>query len=99
MSLASTLQADLPPAPGAKRARAPRATSRQSGQGATRPRKVSFYLSAEAVRKLGVVASMEDTDKSKILERIIAEAPALRRWVVSDRAKLAVGATPEVSSD
>jgi hypothetical protein len=99
MSLASTLPTDLPHAPTSKRARSSKATSRQGSAVAARPRKVSFYLSAEAVRKLGVVASMEDTDKSKILERIIAEAPSLKRWVVSDRAKPSDQETMEVSTD
>lgn len=102
MSLASTLPTDLlqpSSGPVAKRTRSPRATSRHAGAVAARPKKVSFYLSAEAVRRLGIAATMGDTDKSKILEAIIAEAPALKRWVVQDRAKPADQAMVSSSED
>lgn len=88
MSLATSLPTDLPNAPASKRPRSPRATSRLASAVPARPRKVSFYLSPEAIRRLGVAATMTDSDKSKVLEAIIAEAPALKRWVVSDRAKV-----------
>jgi hypothetical protein len=68
-----------------RRPRSPRATSRRSDQAAERTRKVSFYLSAESCRRLGVAASMEDTDKSRVVEKLIREG--LKRWVVADRAK------------
>jgi hypothetical protein len=68
-----------------RRARSPRATSRPKDQVAERPRKVSFYLSADACRRLGVAASMEDTDKSRVVERLIRDG--LKRWVIADRAK------------
>lgn len=99
MSLATTIATDHPAVQVAKRTRSPKATSRQGSAVASRPRKVSFYLSAESIRRLGVAATMTDSDKSKVLESIIAEAPALKRWVVSDRAKSSVEATPEVSAD
>jgi hypothetical protein len=60
-------------------------TSPRIDERAERPRKVSFYLSADAVRLLGVAASMEDTDKSRVVERLIREG--LNRWVVVDRAR------------
>lgn len=68
----------------ARRPRVAKATSRQA---APKPRKVSFYLSDSAIRKLGVAAAMEASDKSSLVERLIQEG--LRRYVVSDRAKLA----------
>jgi hypothetical protein len=97
MSLASmpTTTTDLPPHQAPRRARSPRATSRQV---AGKPRKVSFYLSPEAIRRLGIAATMGDMDKSKVLETIIAEAPSLRRWVVGDRAKSADQAMPSTSA-
>jgi hypothetical protein len=87
MSLAMTTTSDHPAVPVARRTRTPKVTSRRNHQADSKPRKVSFYLSADAIRRLGVAASMEDTDKSKVLERVIAESPALRRWVIQDRAR------------
>lgn len=78
-------------------AKAPKGTSRQ---GDAKPKKVSFYLSPEAIRRLGVTAAMESTDKSRVVEQLIADH--LKRWVVSDRARSADGAmvaTQEVSAD
>ena len=78
-------------------ARAPKGTSRPD---APKPKKVSFYLSPEAIRRLGVTAAMESTDKSRVVEQLIADH--LKRWVVSDRARSADGAmvaTQEVSAD
>lgn len=77
--------------------RAPRATKAAGRQVATKPRKVSFYLSDEAVRRLGITATMESCDKSSVVERLVMDG--LRRWVVSDRAKSADQATVEVSAD
>jgi non-ribosomal peptide synthetase component E (peptide arylation enzyme) len=62
-------------------------------------KKVSYYLSKQAVKRLAVAATMSDESSSALLEEIIAESPSLRRWVVSDRAKVADQATVEVSSD
>lgn len=83
----STDVLDPPADPTSKPARSPRATSRRKPQADEKPRKVSFYLSPAAIRRLGVAASMEDTDKSKILEQVIRDSAVLRRWVVSDRAR------------
>jgi hypothetical protein len=102
MSLAAAVSPTLeglPTAPAAKRARSPRATSRQGSQAAKASRKVSFYLSSEAIRRLGIAATMNDSDKSRVLEQVIAESPSLRRWVVSDRAKASAEATQDLSSD
>lgn len=99
MSLATSMPTSLENPPAAKRTRSPRATSRQGSAAASKPKKVSFYLSPEAIRRLGIAATMGDTDKSKILEMVISESPSLRRYVVSDRAKVADQAMVEVSSD
>lgn len=87
MSLATTNLTDLPAAPTARRARSPRATSRQADRADSKPRKVSFYLPPELVRRLGVMASMMDSDKSKVLGQVLASSPMLRRFVVSDRSR------------
>jgi hypothetical protein len=93
MSIATSITTDHPPAPAAKRARkarADKATQAIKGpkvgklaKGAT---KVSFYLSPEVIRRLKITAVALSTDTSDVLEKILAEAPALRRWVLSDRA-------------
>lgn len=80
-----------------KRPKSARATSRHRSNIPSKSRKVSFYLSPESIRRLGVAATMTDSDKSRILEAIIASAPELKRWVVSDRAKSSDGAMSEVS--
>jgi hypothetical protein len=101
MSLATTLPMKaegLPSGQVGKRSRSPKATSRQGSQVASKTRKVSFYLSPEAIRRLGVAATMTDSDKSQVLEAIITSAPEIKRWVVSDRAKSSDGAMSEVSS-
>jgi hypothetical protein len=101
MSLASTIATStegLPKGQVAKRPRSARATSRQGSHVATKSKKVSFYLSPEAIRRLGIAATMTDSDKSRVLEAIIADAPILKRWVVSDRAKSDASAMSEVSS-
>jgi muconolactone delta-isomerase len=90
MSIATTMATATPDhlAPqAARRAKSTRATSRRADQGASKPRKVSFYLSPEAIRRLGVAASMLDTDKSKVLEQVLATSPTLKRFVVSDRSR------------
>lgn len=102
MSLATSIPTkveNLPNGQVGKRPRPARATSRQGSNVATRSRKVSFYLSPEAIRRLGVAATMTDSDKSRVLEAIIAGAPELKRWVVSDRAKSSEPAMSEVSPD
>jgi hypothetical protein len=71
-------------------------TSPRIDERAERPRKVSFYLSADAVRLLGVAASMEDTDKSRVVERLIRDG--LKRWVIADRSKPDTSVMQEVSA-
>jgi hypothetical protein len=85
MSLATSL--DAPVSAVTRSAKASKATSRRSSQVSEKPRKVSFYLSPEAIRRLGVAASMLDTDKSKVLETVLQSSPVLKRFVVSDRSK------------
>jgi hypothetical protein len=100
MTLMMTTTADHPTAPVTRRAKATRATSRRAPQDDNATRKVSFYLSPEAIRRLGVVASMEDSDKSKVLERVIRESTVLKRWVVSDRGgKVASGDSGDIGQD
>jgi hypothetical protein len=62
-------------------------------------RKRKPVVAEQAVKRLAVAATMSDKSSSALLEEIIAESPSLRRWVVSDRAKVADQATVEVSSD
>ena len=88
--LASSMPTALGPPPVlpvARRARSPKSTSRQAPAVASKPRKYSFYLSQEAIRRLGIAATMESTDKSALLERVIAESPSLRRYRVADMEK------------
>jgi hypothetical protein len=84
MSIQSMMPTDLP--------------TPEGGPISARTRKVSFYLSVEAIRALGVVAVMTDSDKSKVVEAIIAESPALERWSVSYRDAPAVPFMAQPSS-
>lgn len=95
MSLAVATSPEAINPQASRRTRAPKATRLTSRQGDQKPKKVSFYLSPEAIRRLGIHATMLDTDKSRVVEQLIAEG--CRRWVVSDRAKTADQATQEVS--
>jgi hypothetical protein len=102
MSLACSTPEGVIVPPVAKRNRASKATSRQAPNVASKSRKVSFYLSPEAIRRLGIAAVQTDSDKSKVLEAIIAKSEDIRRWVVQDRpvgAKLSEPAMSEVSAD
>jgi len=56
------------------RAKSPRPTSAQSDK----TRKVSFYLSDESLKRLGVHATMDGTDKSSLVDGLIREH--LRRY-------------------
>lgn len=49
--------------------------------------KATYYLSAEAIRRVGIAATMEGEDKSTIIERLINDH--LRKWVVSCRGQRA----------
>lgn len=89
-----------PTAQGRPRRNVPRPAESTVSAGPPKPlRKVSFYLSPESVRRLGVVASMTDSDKSSVLEQVISSSPMIRRWVVSDRAKASDPGTVEISAD
>ena len=96
MSLATIHHPAIDVAPKPRRAKSSRATSRPDAE---RARKVSFYLSAEAIRRLGIAATMEETDKSRLLERVIQSSPVVKQWVVSNRAKSEDCGTPEGSAD
>ena len=47
--------------------------------------KLTLYVTADGARRLGVHATMLGTDRSALVERLIADH--LKRFVVSDRAK------------
>ena len=47
--------------------------------------KLTLYVTAEGARRLAVHATMLGTDRSALVDRLIAEH--LKRFVVSDRAK------------
>jgi hypothetical protein len=47
--------------------------------------KLTLYVSPEGAKRLGVHATMLGTDRSALVEQLIAEN--LKRFVVSDRAK------------
>jgi predicted transcriptional regulator len=107
MSLATSLPTTLEGLSQGQVAKAPRksrTTKAASPQGdastkAPRGQKVSFYLSPQVIRRLKITATAMDSDMSKVVEDVLAESPTLRRWVLSDRAKVADQATVEVSSD
>jgi hypothetical protein len=106
MSLATSIATDhqvSQPAKRTRKTRADKGTEAIKGpkvgklaKGAT---KVSFYLSPEVIRRLKITAVALSTDTSEVLENVLAESAMLRRFVLSDRAKVADQATVEVSSD
>ena len=49
--------------------------------------KVTYYLSAQAIERVGIAATMEHLDKSEVVERLIQTH--LRQWVVSYRGQRA----------
>lgn len=88
MSLATLTATDHPASAVAttpRRAKSPKGTRATSRQVDAKPKKVSFYLSEAAIKRLGVHAAMESTDKSRLVEALILDG--LKRFVVSDRAK------------
>ena len=102
MSLASTVDVAAPDQlqlPAARRAKSAGSTSRRRDQVDVKPLKVSFYLTPDAIRRLGVVASMLDTDKSKVLEQVLATSPTLKRFVVSDRSRSEADAADDRAAD
>jgi hypothetical protein len=67
--------------------------------------KLTLYVSADGAKRLGVHATMLGTDRSALVDQLIAEH--LKRFVVSDRAKPdgdvnrqdpAIGSTPDEES-
>ena len=89
MSLNTTLaRPDLTPTTQAQKTRATRRPASQRSPASPRSeakKKVWFYLSPDAIRRLGVAASMEDSDRSAIVENLIQGG--LKRWVVQDRSR------------
>ena len=74
MSLATTVATDPTSLQSRTRAKSTRAKATSSGK----PSKVSFYLSDESIKRLGVHATMDGTDKSSIVDQLIREN--LRRY-------------------
>jgi hypothetical protein len=79
--------------------RSPVATGRKPGKKALGKRKASFFLSPDIIRRLGITAVAEGQDTSDVVESILSQAPALKRWRLHDMAKPSDQATVEVSSD
>ena len=70
-----------------------RRITRKPAKGPTSKKfKVTYYLTAQAVERVGVSATMEHLDKSEVVEQLIHAH--LRKWVVSCR-----GQRPEEIDD
>jgi hypothetical protein len=54
--------------------------------------KVTYYLSDEAIQRVGIAATMEHCDKSEVVDRLIQTH--LRQWVVSYRGQRSEEAEP-----
>lgn len=74
MSLATSLSTETTSRPSKARSKAPRAVQAQGDK----PRKVSFYLSDDSLKRLGVHATMDGVDRSHLVEQLIQEG--LRRY-------------------
>lgn len=73
-----------------------RPASKPAKTPASEKQKATFYLTSDAIRRLGVHAAMTGMDKSSLVESLISDA--LRRFVVQDRAKTADPAMEVVSA-
>lgn len=66
---------------------------RRAGKAAARPTgdrvKVSIVLTADVDFKLSVAAAALRTDRSSLVNQLLAESPTLKRFVVQDRGKSA----------
>ena len=61
-----------------------RRIARKSAKGLTPKKfKVTYYLTGQAIERVGVAATMEHLDKSEVVEQLIHAH--LRKWVVSCR--------------
>lgn len=70
-----------------------RRIARKSTKGAMPKKlKVTYYLTGQAIERVGVAATMEHLDKSEVIELLIQAH--LRKWVVSCR-----GQRPEEIED
>jgi hypothetical protein len=73
----STVTIDRPKTSSRKR------TSKTSRTSTLSKQKLTLYVTAEGAKRLGVHATMLGTDRSALIERLIADH--LKRFVVSDR--------------
>ena len=88
-------QVETSPPPKSRKPRKPKEPAQ-----AKPTKKVWFYLSDDAIKRLGVHATMEGRDRSAVVDQLITEG--LRRWRVqelgsSDRAKpdgMGIGVVP-----
>ena len=62
-----------------------RSTTKTAKTSTPSKQKLTLYVSTEGAKRLGVHATMLGTDRSALVEQLIAEN--LKRFVVSDRAK------------
>src|SRR4051794_37386722 len=86
MSAAVTLEQQSPTDSQApRRQRAPRAAKPAEDKRPKATTKVSLWLSPEVIRRLRIAAVGLNSDMSKVAEQVFAEAPTLRRFVLSDR--------------
>jgi hypothetical protein len=71
MSLAVAASPEALTHPVGRRTKTPRATRPASRQGDTKPKKVSFYLSPESLKRLGIHATMEGKSQSALVEELV----------------------------
>lgn len=93
MSLATTNAPTIQPAPARPRSKSRGATSSQEP---VKPKKVSLYLTPEALRRLDVHVAMEGGDRSRLVEQLVQGG--LRRYEMPRRrsdATLMVGESAE----
>jgi hypothetical protein len=74
MSLAGSISIESTNRPKSSRGK----SAKPKGDNAPKPRKVSFYLSDESLKRLGIHATMSNTDKSSLVEQLIRTG--LRRF-------------------
>jgi hypothetical protein len=79
--------------------RAPKATKRQQVAVAAKKTKKSWFVSAEAVRRVGVHATMEQRSESDIVDELLC---GLNRWAMpaqNTRGSKAMQATADTQED
>jgi hypothetical protein len=70
-----------------------RLVSKSTKRQVERPIKVGLYLSLDAARRLGITATMEDLDRSQIVDDLIRTH--LRKYVVQVRSERSSGQVPD----